>query len=266
MKVGITFNDNTSVTFNEDTLRATPLELLVSDGGTPDTRESSMNKYLMAIDYAFRGVKNYASYSIAGVSIEKGWFGRIERFKESVKWDAISDKNFVVVYDIRREAITENMYIAEGLRYDKKNQDVQPMWIKPLIEPSPAIVKENIMSAIAIGAEYLSSHKMMWGYQGVQGITILDSNHNAVSIDDIEDDNDYTICKMLSLLIMKGTHMGVFLVDAKGLNDHCLNGLIEIARLFYGDAFLFYYNVPEGSRVARKKFTLPDFVGVTVGV
>lgn len=265
MKLGITFSDTSKVLFNENTLRATPLELLISDGGDVETRKSSLNKYLLAIDYAFRGVKNYASYNIAGVVIEKGWFGRIERFKESIKWDAVSDKNFVVVYDIRSEAITENMYIADGLKYDKVSEEVEPIWLKPLIEPSPNIVKENIIASIAIGAEFLDKHKMMWGFQGVQGVTILDESHTPVLIDDIEDDNDYIICKMLSLLILKGTHMGVFMVDAKGLSDKCLNGLMEMAKLFYGDAFLFYYNVSPDSRVERKTFTLPDFVASNKG-
>lgn len=264
-------NGADTVDFKSESVGATPIELLVSRSGSMRSQAKSLMGYVRSLDYTFRGVTNYASSDISRVSIEKPWFGKMEKIKDSVNWTAITDKNFVVVYDLTTKSITENMYIADaiatGAQAKKRSADeefmgVQPVWIQELIQPQMGKSLKNITAdAISIVTEYAEAES---GYSlvyrgGKQGLVVLDPQGKAITVDDIQDDETFILVKLLTLLLGKGQHLGVFLIDAHGFSDRILSAFITTARLFYGNTFMFMYNVDSKSKVKRVQCELPNF-------
>lgn len=255
-------NGTPSVDFQLNVMQATPVELLVPHGRNSD---KAVKAYVRAIDYLCRGVANYASGEIVGVSLEKNWFGKMEKNRDVVMWNAISDKSFVVVYDLKINSITENMYVADGIKMTKSGgsfKGVEPLWIKELLNPNKSNneLRDQAIYAISIVTEYVSGYRLVWGYGGRKGLTVLDRNDKVVVVEDIKDDETFILVKLLTLLINKGLHLGVFLIDCKGFSDSVINGFVETARLFFGDTFLFLYNLNPNSKVERVTVNLPNFL------
>lgn len=262
MKLKFDFSNGIpSVEFNENTDKATPLELLV-----PETNgisgKNSLDLYIKSLDYLFRGVSNYASGKIVGVSAEKGWFGKIEKQREEITWQAISDKNFVVVYDITLHAISEHMYVADAITRGGKTsfKGVDPIWIKELLVPNPTGMKENIISSVTIATDFLTEYKLAWGFGGKEGLSIINGQGQVIDVGDIADDEAFILIKLLMLLMSKGTHMGVFLINCRGFSDKVLEGLVKTAEVFFGDAYIFFYNVSPRSQIKRSAFVLPNIL------
>lgn len=282
MELKINFSNNTPpVEFNENTVGATPVELLVADSGDIKTRRQALGAYVRSLDYTFRGVANYATGKISSISVSKDWFGTMEKNRESIIWNAISDKIYVVVYDLSINSITENMYVADGIgvgakpKYKEKSisytrgnskeyvSDLNPVWLTELLNPVPSmdILKDMIIKSIAIVTEYVQNYKLVWGnFDGKDGFKVLNRKGQPTAIDNIEDDGTFILIKLLTLLLGKGTHQGVFLIDGYGFTDNILKALAETAKLFYGDTFIFVYNVRPKSQLPRVQAVLPNFL------
>lgn len=249
------------IDFDSKLEHSTPLELSVPSSASSLTAKQSVAMYVQSLNYLFRGVSNYASGRIVKVVAEKGWFGRIEKSYEAVFWEAVTDKTFVVVYDLSLSSFTEHMYVADGLSTGSNPQGflgVDPLWIKELLSPSTAQVKENIISSIAIATEFLSDYKLVWGFGGAKGLSILDANNRAIKLEDIQDDQSFILISLLLAVVSKGIHTGVFLLDCQGFSDAILTALVRAAKVFFGDAYIFLYNVPAGCRLPRARLELPD--------
>lgn len=261
LKFGFT-NGTPSAEFNIDTIQATPLELLVSQQGTFQSRKRAMQLYIKTLDYAFKGVSNYASGDISGVEIEKPWFGRVLKHMDYVEWEAVTDKTFVVVYDFSLESLTENMYVADAIQATKKGNknSINPVWIKELLTPKPYYMLQNMISSIAIVTEFSPHYKIAWGFEGKEDLTVLTKDHKPITVEDIEDDEFFILIKLLTLIMSKGVHMGVFLIDARGFSDRVLEAITHTVKAFYGDAFLFLYNLNPNSKLNRKTIELPNFL------
>jgi hypothetical protein len=281
MELKINFTNGTApVNFNENVVGATPVELLIANTGSVETRRHSLGAYVRSLDYTFRGVSNYASGKIAGLSVSKDWFGTMGKNREAVLWNAISDKIYVVVYDLAINSIIENMYVADGVAISPKRTNqktvshskkksseefkgVEPLWVTELLSPiaSENILKDMIIKSIAIVAEYVQGYKLVWGHKGKDGFTVLNPNGSPTAINSIADDGTFILIKLLTLLLGKGTHQGVFLIDCDGFSDSILDAFAETAKLFYGDTFVFVYNVAQNSKLTRVQTVLPNFLG-----
>lgn len=268
MKLKLNFSNGTpAVNFEDNNIGySTPLELSIQSVNQRKHIDAT-RLYVKALDYLFRGVANYSTGNITNISVEKGWFGKIEKNRDAIHWNAISDKSFVVIYDIAIDEITEHMYVADSIKAGNTNGKgskqlggANPTWIKELIAPDPKGVKENIISSIEIASEFIKDYRMAWGFNGVEGLSILDVNNNIIEEDSIASDEVYTLIKLLSLLRSKGIHMGVFFVDCRGFSDNILEAFASAAKVFFGDTYIFFYNVDPKSTVERKVISLPNFL------
>jgi hypothetical protein len=184
--------------------------------------------------------------------------------RDSVLWDAISDKSFIVVYQLALNAITENMYIADAIKVDRKsrNNGVNPVWLNQLLTPtkSSELLRNQAIYAISIVTEFISGYKLAWGYDGKEGLAVLDPNFNVVSVEDIQDDETFILVKLLTLLIGKGLHLGILIIDCKDFSDNVITAFAQTAKMFFADTFVFLYNVSPTSQVERSTVELPNFL------
>lgn len=266
MRLKFDFSNGTeSVDFQSsiDT-QATPLELLVASGGSEIKRKEALQAYVRSIDYLCRGVSNYASGNIKNVSLEKNWFGVMAKTGDSVLWDAISDKSFVITYHLSIGSIEENMYVADAIHVDKRKGEngVNPVWIKELLTPkkSSELLRNQAIYAISIVTEFISGHKLAWGFNGKEGLSVVDRNFNVVAVEDIDDDETFILVKLLTLLISKGLHLGILIINCEGFSNNVVSAFSETARMFFSDTFVFLYNVPPNSPVERATVVLPNFL------
>ena len=256
-RLKMVLSDGTPVVdFNGALGHSTPIELSVF----PYTPQGvvSADIYMQTLNYLFRGVSNFASGKVGYVAAEKSWFGRIEKTMDSIEWNAIADKNFVVVYDISKEQLSEHYYVAEAVAFKNgRRRKIEPIWNEKLIKPSPKTMKEGIITAIEIATEFTGQYRLVWGYKGKRGLFILDRQDRRVDVDDIESDEVYTLFRLLLLLASKELHVGVFCIDANGLSDHLLNAIVQASRTFFGDGFVFIKHLDPESKLKRETLTLP---------
>ena len=269
MHVNFTFSgDNLApVNFNTNVIEATPLELLidVSEEKHRLRKQEALRLYARALDLLFSGVSNYASGKITGVKVGKSWFGEMEKNRDVINWSALFDKNYVVVYDLRINSLTENMYIADAIRDSASGGEgefsgVEPVYLESLLRPNVANLKDKIIKAISVTTEFVSGYKLVWEYNGVEGLSVVNKFGRVVGVDDITDDETYILVKLLTLIMSKGNHLGVFIIDARGFSDAILEAFMKTAEYFYGDAFIFMYNVNPASKLKREQVLLPNFL------
>lgn len=266
MKLHFGFRGNTPpVNFSASVLQATPLELVIAPQGSPHSRKKALGAYLLSLDYMFRGVTNYASSDIISVSIEKDWFGKMEKKDDVVTWTAVVDKSFVVVYGIELQQITENMYVADAIKVgaSKKADAVDPVWIQELLSPTSKpdrTVREHIMHAVSVVTQYVDGYSLIYGFNGGTGLSIVRDDKVSVKVEDISDDETFIIVRLLVLLLSKGLHMGVFMLNCEGFSEKAIQAITDIAKLFFGDAYIFLYNCRDNIKVDRIKVTLPNFL------
>ncbi|MNL91283.1 hypothetical protein D3C81_10140 [compost metagenome] len=229
-------------------------ELCVSTGNSK-TRLYCLGTYLKAISYLFQGVSNYASSQLPYVSISKDWFGSVTKDREVIKWDSLIDRTSVIVYNMSYLQIEERMYVADGV--EQREKVVQPLWLDSLLRPDSDYYKHSVVSAISIATEYVDGYTLSWSDK--LGTLIITKDGAVVNIDDIKNDNSYILIKFLYLLIAKGKHEGVILLDCARLTDKTITGIVETARIFFGDSFVFLYNCSKNSNVDRIKVELPNF-------
>lgn len=269
MEIGFTFTNGTP-NVREKLAGNKPVELKIEDGGTPYSKESSLSAYLRSIDYMFRGVGNLATGVIKEVRLDAGNLGRVRRQNESVVWEVNREQTSIVVYEISHEEIKENLYIADGIVKGKKRgvntpfKNITPIWVKEVIKPThkQSVMKENLIKAISITTKYLSDVQLTWlsgnGFSKDR-LAILDKNKREVDISEIENDEEYIIVRLLTMILSKGEHQGVFLINGKHLSDNAVNALYHIGSIFYGQGFVFLYNMKENSGVVRDTVILPDY-------
>lgn len=253
------------VRIKQETVGATPMELLVSDTGSKGSRKDALMAYLTGLDYTFRGVRNPISGYIDRISVEKPWLGKMEKDGTEVNWDSVADKSFIVVYDVMISSIEEHMYVAEAFKQKRGDGDatghVNAIWNDNLLNPAPPeTLKGLLIKAISIASEYVDGYRLVFGHNGKDKISVLDRKDNEIAVDDIDDDESFIIIRLLFRLLSKGVHVGVFLINAQGLSDKGLNALVAISELFFGDTYLFLYNVRNTSSISRVQVTLPNFL------
>lgn len=256
-KLEIVLSDGTPVVqLNKVLEHSTPIELSVSPMSPQAVRSADI--YMQSLNYLFRGVSNIASGRIKKVAVEKSWFGRIEKEMDKTIWNAVADKNFVVVYDITADSISEHYYVAEAVAYRKgKNRKIEPIWNEALIKPSPKTIKEGIITAIEIATEFTDRYRLVWGYKGKQGLFVLNHKGKKIDVDDIDDDEIYLVFRLLLLLSSKELHTGVFCIDADRISDKTLEAIIQASKTFFGDGFIFIKHLNPNSRIKRETVHLP---------
>jgi hypothetical protein len=265
MKLHFGFSNSTPpVNFSASMLQATPLELVIAADASPHSRKKALSAYLLTLDYMFRGVTNSASSYINSVSVEKDWFGKMEKHNDVVNWTAVVDKSFVVVYGIELQQITENMYVADAIKVGaKRSENVDPVWIQELINPTTKpdqTVREHIMHAVSVVTKYVEGYRLVYGFDGGSGLSIVREDNVSIKVEDISDDETFVILRLLVLLLSKGTHMGVFMLNCEGFSEKAIQAIVDIAKLFFGDAYIFMYNCRDNIKVDRLKVTLPNFL------
>lgn len=255
MQFKIEFFNFPTVIKDLSTQKSLPLELVVEDSGSKHSRENALRAYLSSIDYMFRGVSNIATGDIKNITMKKSWFGQTEKGLSSVKWNAIVDKNFVVVYDIGLNAISEKMYVADAIQRGKDAEDIKPMYITELLTPNLDSLKNNAILAIRVTNMHLDKYRLAWVSNK---LVILDGKGNTVTIDEVKDDESFILIKLLTLILGKGAHLGVFLLDAKGFSDKVLKAFVSVAREYYGDTYIFLHNCDPSSEIEKDTVVLPN--------
>lgn len=256
-RLEIVLSDGTpAVALNESLAHSTPIELSVLS--LHPQAPVSEDLYMQSLNYLFRGTSNFASGKIGRVFVEKDWFGSIEKNMDSIKWNAIPDKLYVVVYDISVEELSEHYYIADSVRFKKKRRPkVEPIWNERLIKPTPKTLKDGLKTAIEIAAEFPTDYKLVWGHNGKKGLFVLNPKGKKIDVADIEEPETFTLFRLLILIASKELHAGVFCIDALGMSDNLLESLVQTSRTFYGDSFIFIKHLTKSSRLPRKTVQLP---------
>lgn len=264
MKLKATFNNGVpSVAYSTAIDGFLPVELVVGKGGKT-SRQKALSMYLQTIDYAFRGVSNRVTGDIDEISVEKSWSGSVYKDGDSVVWNCVVDKTFIIIYDITSNGVTEKMYVADGLAVsDGKN--VKPLWQNELMKATKDEVKRTILASISIFSEYIDKYQLVWGVNGNK-VSLLNTSGKEISIEDVPEDDIYTLLKLINVLMLKSTHMGVYFINCLGFSDKVLNALIKLVQEIYGDTFVFLYNCSPNCTVKKEVINLPNFVikeGVT---
>jgi hypothetical protein len=259
-------NGTPPVDFTAERIQATPVELLVSGSGSPHSRSKALNGYVRSLDFLFRGVSNIASGDITSVSIEKGGFGKMLKDRDSVTWTFLVHKSFLVIYDLSLHSLTENMYVADAIAVGGKDDfnGVTPIWIKELLDPKSkngSIIRDHTINAVSVVTEFVDGYQLVFGKDGADKLSVVAPDGRLLGqVEEMTEDEAYILVKLLTLMLGKGAHHGVFLIDCKGFSDRTLSGFTEIARLFFGDTFIFLYNLNPTSTVERSKVELPNFL------
>lgn len=264
MRLQFEFLDKTPIVdFEHEVLHATPLELRVISGSVK-SRVDCLELYKKALSYLFQGVSNYVYPNLYRVSVEKKWFGKMEKYGANIRWDCVVDSTSVVVYEVYRDRVVENMYLSDGVVV-KKDRDnrikaIEPIWLTELLYPKSDLVKNHIINAISFVEEYVKGYHLVWGHDGRPGLSIINSRDKVVKLDEIENMEVYVILQLLLLLINKGEHLGVFFIDARGMSDNTVRAIVEIAKLFFGDTFVFMINGRNIVKVEKVVVEVPNFM------
>lgn len=262
MRLGLQFTQGTPPFTFQSASQGVPYELQVEDVGSPLSQRQSLLKVVRALGYIFKGVSNYATGEISHVSVEKGVLGRVAKSHDIVKWDSMIDKTFVVVYGVNSQEVVEDMYVADAISTIKDaegNRSVEPLWLVSLLNPAQDHRKEMLISAITLGTKYGRGYALAFNPENGGSLQIKDKKGRVIELDAITDPEVFILFRLLLLLTAKGKHMGVFLVNAQGFSDDILHSLSDIARVFFLDTYIFFYNVPAKCTVKREIITLPNF-------
>lgn len=245
--------------------QVTPVELLVSDTGSVNSRRSALRGYIKSLEYLVSGVANYATGEIMGVTLENNWFGRMQKRGDAVTWEAVVDKLFVVLYHLSVHGVTERLYVADAFEYSRTHSDLpNPLMIKELLDPTTKAGRaeyEHTLEAVATVTEYVSNYSLVYGYNGKPGLVVLSkATGKPVMLEDIDNDDDFAIIRLLASLLGKGLHHGIFFIEGRGFRDRTIEAFVEIAKRFFGNTFIFLYNCSPRLSVNRSTIVLPNFV------
>jgi hypothetical protein len=215
MKLHFGFTNGTPpVDVSVDVIETTPMELFIAPQGTTHSRQQALSAYLRTLDYMFHGVSNIAAGAIEGASIEKSWFGKMEKRMHVVDWTAVVDATFVVIYTLSLHSITENMYVADAISVDGGTgrtavTKVNPIWISELVNPSSKneeTMRSHNIKAVELVTTYINDYRLVFGRGGYNGLTVLDSNGKSLKVEDISDDETFILVRLLTILVSKGVH------------------------------------------------------------
>ena len=251
MKLDIEYNNGKK--FSADIEESTPMELAISIGGNL-SRQKAIEGYIQAIKYTLQGVSNIATKEIESIEISANWFGDIKKYMDSIKYNTIIDKCYVNIYTIANGSIKEDMYVADELKLKGKN--IVPIWLSDVLCPNDDKVKERVMDAIIYMSKYNDDY--LYAKKG-DSLIIIDKEGEPIQIDDIEDNEAFTIAKYLQLLMAKGDHMGVVFIDGSNLSDKAIMCIDEISRAMLLSTLVFVYNCRKASKVKRGVMHLPNF-------
>jgi hypothetical protein len=265
MKLHFGFTNGTPpVDVDVNVLETTPIELVIAPHGDKDSRRNALSAYLRTLDYMFRGVSNMVAGAIGTVSIEKSWFGKMEKRVHVIDWTAVVDRTFVVIYDLSLKSITEHMYVADAISVDgkKSNNEVNPVWIKELLSPSfkdEETMRKHNIRAVELVTTYIKDYRLVYGRGGYNGLTILSPKGKAITVEEIADDEAFILVRLLTLLVGKGLHWSVFMIDCANFSNSIIEAFLLISELFFGDAYVFLYNCKSSLELERIKVVLPNF-------
>lgn len=240
-----------------------PVELSISPEGSSKSQSYSMQRVLEEIEFLFKGVANVASTDIMELSISNDWFGTVKKSMHLVDWKAGIDKGYVATYSISSSQIREEHYVADAISVVTTRggkREVNPLWLTNMLQPEKTGLRNNLIAAITISTQYGRGYSL--SFQQVYGenrIVILDKKRQVISLDDIVDQEVFILFRLLTLIINKGKHMGVFLLDARGFSDKMLGAFYQIAEIFFVETFIFVYNISATSEFPREKMVIPNF-------
>lgn len=253
MNFHVTFtNGMQELSRNFDFYGLTPVELSVPRGGK-SSRMRSLSTYVKTLVFAFTGVGNRASGAIDELEIGKDWCGTIKKKGDSISWDFVKDKQDVIVYNISATEIQESMYTADKVQL--QSSKLVPEWSKRLFLPTPDDTRGKVVSAIEVFAKYIPNYSLEW-----KGNLVLknDKGMKISSMDDIKEDDIYTLLKVITIILKKSQHLGVFFINVEGFRDNTLLALFDFLKKVYGDAFVFLYNCGTKCKVERELLQLPN--------
>lgn len=279
MKFSVDYNTPTEgVSFENKGYDVKPIEIkLIANEGARNTGERAKQLYLRNIDYLFRGVCNFASGDIKRTSIVKEPFGSIIKDMSSVHWNLGIPKTSCIIYSIDRETINEHLYVADSIAttYEEVQESkatnldmddaldelaiVTPVWQTNILKADSEQLRASLMTAIAEVVKHVKGYYLAYGYNGKDGIFILNDRMEVIDLEEIEDDYLYQYLKYVTVVIQKGKHMGVMILDCEGMPDNIIRLYQDTLQGFYGDTFFFIYNVAEDSEVDRDTIELPEF-------
>lgn len=263
MRLAFEFTSKPNFESVVDTIQAMPVELLIENQGNYESRRQALQGYILTLDYLFRGVSNYAVGEIFGVSVENSWFGKMSKRGDLATWDAVVDKHFLVVYDISHSSLREHMYVADSLYFASGNKSVSPVWLTELLDPKKkagSAPEDHIRYAVSVVTEYVDTCELTYGLHKPNELAVISKKTGKpISVADIENNDDFSVVQLLSLLLGKGLHQGVFLINARNFTDKALMAFSDISRLFFGNTFFFIYNVDPKSKLSREVVTLPNY-------
>jgi hypothetical protein len=243
-----------------DSIVPKPIELAVENVGDFPSQARSLQFYVQSLKYLFQGVTNMVTGNLLRLSVEKSWFGKIERDGFSIKWEPRIDKFFVVVYSLGDAKLDEDMYVADVVYSTKSGRiDTQPVWLNSLLNQkskAAAMEKEHLTGAIAAVTKHIGSCSLVYTNDK---LTVIDRRRKKqIQVEDIPSDEVYVLVRLIYRILSKGLHQGVFFVNGRYYSDNVINALVDLSRFIYGDCFIFLYNLSADSRVDRAKFVLPN--------
>lgn len=228
----------------------TPIELSVPNGGK-NSRLRSLNAYVKTMEFAFTGVCNRAVGAIDELSIGKNWCGVVRKKGDAIDWNLVKGVNDVIIYNMSSTEIQESMYIADNVVVTDK---IKPEWSKRLFLPTPDDTKGKIISAIEVFAKYIQNYSLEWK----NGLVLKDKNKQIITMDRVKENDVYMLLKLITLILKKSIHLGVFFINAYDFDDSVLQALFEFLKKVYGDAFVFVYHCRSNCSLERELLKLPN--------
>lgn len=258
MKVSIQLTDGRDFTINKDSVGLLPIVLKVPS--LDKKKLLSEHSYALALEYTFRGVINLVNSKIKKVIIEKGYWGKIEKNMTEVKWETLVDKTYIVSYTLSRGVLEENMYVADGYSKDDKG-NIRLNYLDDLLKyensKNKEVIKEQLKFIVGVfNSYYKGNYKLR--YTKKDGLHVINKNGMKINNDDIEDDFVYTYVVLSTSLLLKGLHLGVFFINAGVFQEDELNMFYLLIKLFFGDTFMFLYNVEGKLPFIYEELQLPS--------
>lgn len=243
-----------------DAMIPKPIEIKVDPVGLPYSQKQALLYYVASLRYLFMGVNNMVTGNLKKISVERSWFGKIERDGYAIRWEPKMDKFFIVVYSLGDGKLDEDMYVADSVYVDKKGiVDAHPVWLNTLLNPKSKAAeteKEHLRDAIAAVTEFVDVCQLSFENNK---LVISDTRKGKrIRLEDISTDEAYILVRLIYRILNKGLHQGVFLIDCRFYSDKIINALSQISTFIYGSSFIFLYNLRPESKVDRSTVVLPN--------
>ncbi|HFL3696588.1 hypothetical protein [Clostridioides difficile] len=244
-------NDIENKSFKIDSRNKKPIEFLFKDAS-----EKNTHIYMNALEATFKGLSNCLYGNISGINIDCGTFGSIKKNRCNVKWNLSYSKLKTSIYILSKKELREENFYAKGVLLDNGNVNI----IKNKSLNNNKLFKENLANAIA--ALLKSEFDYIYSFQDGH-LQIINSITNTPikSIDDIENDDVYMLFKLLDILIVRGKHLGIFLINCDGISENVLNCLHLLYKQFQKDLnvnFLFFFNLNKNYKIETQKISISN--------